>query len=601
MLAAKLLAASQVDSSAGAAWSPLFLRGTITATAYSSTLGLYVAVGGYGLILTSPDGVTWTQRTSPNTNTFRGVAWTGSYFVAAADSGFVVRSADGINWSNTSETFATPTGVSSNGSGTVVITGYAGKIRYSTDNGGSWATGSSGTSNDLLAVNYANGRFVAVGAAQTFRYSAAGATWSTASGPGPTHTFTSVGYGPTNTWLAGTSAGKIAISTDNGNNWSLSNSYSTNLSGVASVTEIAYANGQWIATQSDRIATTPDPTTTSWTSRVGGSGTQAFYPLAITINGTQVLVAGSGCAVWLSSNSTTYAKQNSGATVTLSGITSSATATNPGIIVVVGDSGTVMTSSDLVNWTVRNSGVTANLSGVAWSPTLNLFMAVGASGVFIYSSDGITWTSGVYGGGTVSFTDIVWDSFTSAFWFVGGTSGSAYKSTTGTSVTFVVGYGTGGALSIGTNNAGRIVASSVINDLAYSSDGGVNWAISSGSSGVQRVRWDGNKFICVKGSSSFSTTTGTTPFTNITGISSGNYFYGTASNATRNAIVGGFNGVPEAFYLGKNQTAATAATVVNVREVFKNVIWWAPLGRFVGVCENGQIAVSPSVPITLKI
>ncbi|MBI1821274.1 MAG: hypothetical protein HY036_00400 [Nitrospirae bacterium] len=56
---------------------------------------------GGGIILTSPDGITWTARTSGTTNSLTGVVWSGSQFVAVGGNyqGVVVlTSPDGITW-----------------------------------------------------------------------------------------------------------------------------------------------------------------------------------------------------------------------------------------------------------------------------------------------------------------------------------------------------------------------------------------------------------------------------------------------------------------------------------------------------------------------
>jgi hypothetical protein len=45
--------------------------------AWSATLGLFIAVatsGSPNQIMTSPDGINWTTRTAPNTNDYLGVA-----------------------------------------------------------------------------------------------------------------------------------------------------------------------------------------------------------------------------------------------------------------------------------------------------------------------------------------------------------------------------------------------------------------------------------------------------------------------------------------------------------------------------------------------
>ena len=65
--------------------------------------GVYVAVGGnnnnFNYVFTSADGATWTKRSLPTTSTFRAVVFNQGYFTAVGSYGAIFRSADGINWS----------------------------------------------------------------------------------------------------------------------------------------------------------------------------------------------------------------------------------------------------------------------------------------------------------------------------------------------------------------------------------------------------------------------------------------------------------------------------------------------------------------------
>jgi hypothetical protein len=51
-----------------------------------------------GFIITSPDGINWTQRTSGTDQALADVVWTGSQFLVMAQRGIVLISPDGIEW-----------------------------------------------------------------------------------------------------------------------------------------------------------------------------------------------------------------------------------------------------------------------------------------------------------------------------------------------------------------------------------------------------------------------------------------------------------------------------------------------------------------------
>jgi hypothetical protein len=73
--------------------------------------GLFVAVGSTGTgdrVMTSPDGITWTSRTSAADNNWGGVAYGNGQFVAVSFNGTdrVMTSPDGITWTARSSSVA---------------------------------------------------------------------------------------------------------------------------------------------------------------------------------------------------------------------------------------------------------------------------------------------------------------------------------------------------------------------------------------------------------------------------------------------------------------------------------------------------------------
>ncbi len=123
-----------------------------------------------GPIITSPDGITWTERDSGVRIDLRGVTYGGpsgsELFVATGHFGTILISPDGINW--TPRTSMTTDSLSdiTYGNSTFVAVGAAASIITSPD-GMTWTLRDSGTVNGLQGVTYGEASrrelFVAVG------------------------------------------------------------------------------------------------------------------------------------------------------------------------------------------------------------------------------------------------------------------------------------------------------------------------------------------------------------------------------------------------------------------------------------------------------
>jgi hypothetical protein len=60
----------------------------------------YVVVREAGFIMTSPDGLKWTNRTSPTKKNLLGLFWDGHQYLAGGDKGTILSSPDGIKWNS---------------------------------------------------------------------------------------------------------------------------------------------------------------------------------------------------------------------------------------------------------------------------------------------------------------------------------------------------------------------------------------------------------------------------------------------------------------------------------------------------------------------
>ena len=132
--------------------------------------GLFVAVASSGVgnrVMTSPDGVTWTSRTSAADNNWSAVTWGNNLYVAVSNTGTtnrVMTSPDGITWTiRTSAADNSWTDITyGNGLFVAVSSSGTGNRVMTSSDGITWTSRTSAADNTWQTVTYGNGLFVAV-------------------------------------------------------------------------------------------------------------------------------------------------------------------------------------------------------------------------------------------------------------------------------------------------------------------------------------------------------------------------------------------------------------------------------------------------------
>lgn len=286
---------------------------------------VFIAVGDAGALLSSPDGVTWTTRTSGLGTALHDVAW-------------------GID--------------TVSGTGTYVIVGQAGRILTS-HNGLDWLSGSSPSARDLNGVVFHIDRFFAVGG----DYSAGGetltsfdgTTWTRPELPAPLHVFTDIASDGTTLVAIGSEQSDQqifgAFTWTEGLGWQQRIDGAVNgarYDAIASgVPAFALIGAGTAATSNDTI--TWQPTVIVAAPPMHGILYSAGGWIAVGDGGTSLSSA--DAFLWTSHASTV--------TTSLRGLT-----TDGNQYLAVGEAGTILGSLDGVTWTPQVSPLGVNLRSV---------------------------------------------------------------------------------------------------------------------------------------------------------------------------------------------------------------------------------------------
>ncbi|HEX8371727.1 MAG TPA: hypothetical protein VF585_03030 [Chthoniobacterales bacterium] len=388
----------------------------------------FVAVGQFGVILWSTNGEHWYAATSPVTGyhaELYGVCYGNGMHVAVGkkdNMANILRSTDGKAWQTcVSPTFEELNDVSF-GNGKFVAVGKDATILVSTD-GITWTVGSHNESagwpyplSSLGAVQYGNGVWVALEENQTGGIrSLDGINWD--------RIYTGVGYekelifdGSKFVTVSGGGSGSAVSSSTDGITW-------TTTAAPESLYGLAYGEGRYIALRGGLIYASTDLTT--WTpvsdappgfnSVCYGDGVftgvgigRAFSEdglnwqgemeagPSINLNGTcyfkglHLVVGDSGFLGYYRFEPDGFVQVASGTNWDLTDMACSSSA-----VVAVGAGGMALRSTDGVSWTRVDAKTASNLNKIIYWK--GQFCAVGDSGAVTISGDGQTWTKVVTG------------------------------------------------------------------------------------------------------------------------------------------------------------------------------------------------------------
>ncbi len=252
-------------------WYSVAYGGGLYAAVACGTVYTYCDSGYDGnRVMTSPDGVNWTERIAPDKTAWYSVIYADEKFVAVGDgttSAESMYSLDGITWATT-----TAAGNNDNwqsvtyGEGLFVAVGQLGDRVMTSADGVSWSAGSAAGNNDSWkAITYGNGRFVAVGdTGDRVMYSDDGITWATTTAAENNDGWDGITYADGRFVAVGDSGDDRVMYSNDGITWTTVSTLGDNDYWY----DVAYGNSHYVAVGDcfgdDCVMISPDAL--SWTS-----------------------------------------------------------------------------------------------------------------------------------------------------------------------------------------------------------------------------------------------------------------------------------------------------------------------------------------------
>jgi hypothetical protein len=357
--------------------------------------------------------------------------------------------------------------------GTNIFAGTHTGVWHSTNNGVSWAATNNGTQtlDYIYAMDTSGIYLLAGGYGGISRTSDGGATWTLETGGLPDMQYTLVGAfaGSSGNLFCGVPGIGVFRSTNHGSVWSIVDSITL---GNKAVRALAMADTNLFAgTEGGVFHSTNNGV--SWTEFNLNLGN--LHVISLTLKGTKIFAGTSGGGVYESDiASAGWTAVNTG----LGDLTAYSLVVNTNLF--VGTNGGVFTSTnDGGTWTAVNSGLTATRVYATAARGDTLYAGAYGSGLFRSTDNGVTWTNtGV--SNKYFHALLVKGSFVGA----GSEGGFFYSTNSGSTwAAAATGLGTADGRDVRALAAGgtNLYAGAQWGRVYISTDGGVNWAPTTGS------------------------------------------------------------------------------------------------------------------------
>ncbi|MCU7886299.1 MAG: hypothetical protein KZQ82_19080 [Candidatus Thiodiazotropha sp. (ex Lucinoma annulata)] len=345
-----------------------------------------VAVGQWGLIATSPNGITWTIIESDITETALSVTWNGSKLILTTDTDAIYTSDDGVTWVKHSWGATAPLFDSTWTGSEFVAVGAGGALVSSTD-GENWLAASQSASyKGLKDVVWNGSQYIAVGREGEVLSSLDGIVW-TGENSGTDLEINRVIWAGEQFYAVGYAG--LIISSPDGSSWT---THDSGLDTWDILNDIAWSGSRYVAVAGNTIVISDDGL--EWVN-VEHSDFYMFQIESIVWSGSEFVAVGSESPVtgqvisspdgvnWTVNAISVDNEQGFGNV--LSDISYNG---DQYLMLSSREASNIYSSKDGVNWVLYEHGMVRGLQHVQW--TGSQYFAVG-QGLIASSEDGVTW------------------------------------------------------------------------------------------------------------------------------------------------------------------------------------------------------------------